>query len=126
MKLTIDNLKGMGAFTGRPVEKEIEWSQGEDQFKATVFVRPEGYQTATSDIMAIGGKFDGIAGRIAASICDEQGKPIFTAADITGEADPERGSLDGGLTIALLLAIQEVNDLGKGISSVKKTSSGVN
>jgi len=124
MKLTIDNLKGMGAFTGRPVEKEIEWTQGEDTFKATVFVRPLGYQTATSDIMAIGGKIDGIAGRIAASICDEDGKQIFTPEDITGEADPERGSLDGGLTIALLLAIQEVNDLGKATSSAKKMNSG--
>jgi len=126
MKLTIDNLKDLGAFTGRPVEKEIEWVQGEDTFKATVFVRPMGYQTATSDIMAIGGKIDGIAGRIAASICDEQGKPIFTPDDITGEADPERGSLDGALTIALLLAIQEVNDLGKDTSSVKKKNSGAN
>jgi len=126
MKLTIDNLKDLGAFTGRPVEKEIEWVQGEDTFKATVFVRPMGYQTATSDIMAIGGKIDGIAGRIAASICDEQGKPIFTPGDITGEADPERGSLDGALTIALLVAIQEVNDLGKDTSSVKKKNSGAN
>ncbi|NIG13021.1 phage tail protein [Pantoea sp. Al-1710] len=125
MKLTLDNLKTVGAFTGRPVEREIEWTQGEDTFKATVFIRPLGYQTATSDIMAIGGKIDGIAGRIAASICDEDGKPVFTVEDITGEADPDRGPLDGALTISLLLAIQEVNDLGKDTSSLKKTSSGV-
>lgn len=125
MKLTLENLKSMGAFTGRPVEREIEWQQGEDSFKATVFIRPMGYQTATSDIMAIGGKIDGIAGRIAASICDEEGKPVFTVPDITGDADPDRGPLDGQLTIALLLAIQEVNDLGKATSSPKKTNSGV-
>jgi len=125
MKLTIENLKNLGAFTGRPVEREIEWQQGENTFKATVFIRPMGYQTATSDIMATVGKIDGIAGRIAASVCDEEGKPVFTIGDITGEADPDRGPLDGALTVALLLAIQDVNDLGKAISSPKKTNSGV-
>lgn len=124
MKLTLDTLKTAGAFTGRPVEKEITWKQGDKEFTATVYVRPMGYHTATSDVLAMGGKVDGVAGRIAASICDEFGKPVFTPADITGEADPDRGSLDGALTIALLVAIQEVNDLGKTSSSVPKTSSG--
>lgn len=77
-----------------------------------------------TDVMAAHGRIDGVAGRIAASICDEEGKPVFTPADITGEADPERGALDGQLTIALLLAIQEVNDLGK-TSLPEKTKSGV-
>lgn len=126
MKLTLDALKTAGAFTGRPVEKEITWKQGDQEFTATVYVRPMGYHTATSDVLAMGGKVDGVAGRIAASICDEDGKPVFTPADITGEADPERGSLDGALTIALLVAIQEVNDLGKTTSSAPKTSSGAN
>ncbi|AWP32188.1 MULTISPECIES: phage tail assembly chaperone family protein, TAC [Pantoea] len=124
MKLTLDTLKTAGAFTGRPVEKEISWKQGEKDFTATVYVRPMGYHTATSDVLAMGGKVDGVAGRIAASICDEFGKPVFTPADITGEADPDRGSLDGALTIALLVAIQEVNDLGKTSSSAPKTNSG--
>ncbi|MGP2481307.1 phage tail assembly chaperone family protein, TAC [Pantoea eucalypti] len=125
MKLTLDTLKTAGAFTGRPVEKEISWKQGDKEFTATVYVRPMGYHTATSDVLAMGGKVDGVAGRIAASICDESGKPVFTPADITGEADPDRGSLDGALTIALLVAIQEVNDLGKTSSSAPKTNSGV-
>ena len=124
MKLTLEALKSSGAFTGRPVEKEISWKQGDKEFTATVYVRPMGYHTATSDVLAMGGKVDGVAGRIAASICDESGKPVFTPADITGEADPERGSLDGALTIALLVAIQEVNDLGKTSSSAPKTNSG--
>ncbi|MNE45132.1 hypothetical protein D3C80_1394040 [compost metagenome] len=64
------------------------------------------------------GKVDGVAGRIAASICDEDGKPVFTPGDITGEADPERGALDGNLTVALLSAIAEVNSLGKTPTSV--------
>lgn len=126
MKLTLESLKEAGAFTGRPVEKEITWKQGDKVLTATVNVRPMGYQTATNDVMAMGGKIDGVAGRIAASICDEEGKPVFTVADITGDADPERGSLDGQLTIALLVAIQEVNDLGKSTSSAPKTNSGAN
>lgn len=125
MKLTLDTLKKAGAFTGRPVEKEISWKQGGEEFTATVYIRPMGYHTATSDVLAYGGKVDGVAGRIAASVCDENGKPVFTPADITGEADPERGSLDGALTIALLVAIQEVNDLGKSTSSAQKKKSGV-
>ncbi|MCZ4058221.1 phage tail assembly chaperone family protein, TAC [Pantoea sp. LMR881] len=125
MKLTLDELKKSGAFTGRPVEKEITWRQGEQKFTATVFIRPMGYHTATSDVLAYGGKVDGVAGRIAASVCDENGKPVFTPADITGEADPERGALDGALTVALLVAIQDVNDLGKTTSSAQKTNSGV-
>ena len=125
MKLTLESLKKVGAFTGRPVEKEINWKQDKEELTATVFIRPLGYHTATSDVLAHVGKVDGVAGRIAASVCDEEGHPIFTPQDITGEADPERGALDGPLTIALLVAIQEVNDLGKTTSSAKKTNSGV-
>ncbi|MCX0499740.1 phage tail assembly chaperone family protein, TAC [Erwinia billingiae] len=125
MKLTLESLKKAGAFTGRPVEKEINWKQGEKEFTATVFIRPLGYHTATSDVLAHVGKIDGVAGRIAASVCDEEGHPVFKPQDITGEADPERGALDGALTIALLVAIQEVNDLGKTTNSAPKTNSGV-
>ena len=124
MKLTLESLKKAGAFTGRPVEKEINWKQGIKEFKATVFIRPLGYHTATSDVLAHVGKVDGVAGRIAASVCDEEGHPVFTPQDITGEADPDRGALDGSLTIALLVAIQEVNDLGKTTNSAQKTNSG--
>lgn len=113
MKISLENLKKNGAFTGRPVEKEITWKQGEDEFTGTVFVRPSGYHTAKSGALASAGKHDSVAGYIAASICDEEGNAVFTPEDITGEADPERGALDGALTIALMVAINEVNDLGK-------------
>lgn len=113
MLLTIDNLKQAGAFTGRPVEREIKWKQGEQELTATVYVRPLSYKSAVSDILAMNGRVDGVAGRIAACICDAEGKPVFTAEDITGEADPERGPLDGNLTMALLTAIGEVNQAGK-------------
>ena len=113
MLLTIDSLKQAGSFTGRPVEREITWKQGEQELTATVYVRPLSYKSAVSDILAMNGRVDGVAGRIAACICDAEGKAVFTAEDITGEADPERGPLDGNLTMALLSAIGEVNKSGK-------------
>ncbi|MNM78118.1 hypothetical protein D3C76_614410 [compost metagenome] len=139
MKLTLDALKGAGSFTGRPVEKEIKWRQDGTDYTATVYVRPTGYQTAVSDVLSATGRQDSIAGRIAASICDEHGNPVFgSSLDITHgpldpvelEKDPEStkrlGSLDGALTVALLFAIQEVNDLGKTKSSPSETKSGTN
>ncbi|HDS1791543.1 phage tail assembly chaperone family protein, TAC [Pseudomonas putida] len=139
MKLTLDALKGAGSFTGRPVEKEIKWRQDGTDYTATVYVRPMGYQTAVSDVLSATGRQDSIAGRIAASICDEHGNPVFDSSlDITHgpldpvelEKDPEStkrlGSLDGALTVALLFAIQEVNDLGKTKSSPSETKSGTN
>lgn len=113
MQLSIQSLKEAGAFTGAPVERTVTWKQGDKEFTATVYVRPLSYRAAVSDLQALAGKVDGVAGRIAASICDAEGNPVFTPGDITGEADPERGALDGNLTMALLSAIAEVNNLGK-------------
>ena len=117
MKLSIQSLTEVGAFTGAPVEKPIKWKQGDKELEATVYVKPLAYSAAVSDLRALTGKTDGVAGRIAASICDENGKPIFTPEDITGEADPKRGALDGNLTGALLSVIAEVNNAGKTESS---------
>lgn len=117
MKLSIDSLTEMGAFSGAPVEKEIKWKQGGDEYTGTVYVRPLSYRTAMSDIASMQAKRDAAAGRIAACICDEEGTPIFTVDDITGEADPQRGPLDHNLTMALLGAISEVNNLGKSPAS---------
>jgi len=108
MKLSIASLKESNAFTSKPVEKEITW--GDTTF--TCFVRPLSYQTAVSDIAAHRGA-DPFAARIASSICDEEGKAIFRVEDITGEADPEKGALDPDLTNLLLIAIGEVQNLGK-------------
>jgi hypothetical protein len=124
MKLNIETLSSLGAFTGRPVEREIKWSQDGKPIVATVFVRPLGYQTAVNDVLSATGKVDTYAGRIAASICDESGQPVFTVGDITGDADPKRGALDGNLTVALMMVIAEVNNLGKTTSSPTPTSSG--
>lgn len=113
MKLTIESLTAIGGFAGAPVEKEINWSIGDEQYTATVFIRPLSYRSAVSDIMASSKGDDALAARIATSVCDENGEPIFTAGDITGEADPDRGPLDGSLTLALLAAIGEVSGMGK-------------
>ena len=92
MQLTLDTLKETGAFTGRPVEKEIKW-KGRDgkEHIATVYVRPMGYHTTKAELLAYNGKSDPIAERIAAHICDQDGAPVFTAADILGTATPDRG-----------------------------------
>jgi len=113
MNLSIDSLKEMGAFTGAPVEREITWKHGDDDVTATVFVRPLSYSSAVADIVAAKNKTDPIAARIAHSICDQDGKAVFTPEDITGEADPDRGPLDGALSMALLQVIGEVNGMGK-------------
>lgn len=125
MNLSIESLTEMGAFTGAPVEKEITWKQGDDEHTATVYVRRLSYHSATSEL-SVAKDGMAIAGRIAGSICDKNGKAVFSVADIIGEADPERGPLNSELTMALLKAIGEVNSLGKAKASTsqKKTRSG--
>lgn len=119
MELSIANLFQTKAFTSKPVPKEITW--GEHTF--TTYVRPLSYQTAIGDINSRNGMHDVLAGRIASSICDADGKAVFTPADVTGEAEPgvdadgnalpPRGALDPALTNALLAAIAQVQNLGK-------------
>lgn len=134
-QLTLESLKGMGAFTGAPVEREITWKQGKEELTATVYVRPLSYLSAKSELLAMGGKGDAVAGRIAGSICDSEGNPVFTTEDITqgaaAEVDPETGEvlsrlgpLDGNLTMALLQVIGEVNGMGKQKSRRPKKKSG--
>ncbi len=117
MQLSIESLKEMGAFTGAPVERTITWRQRDQDMSAVVYVKPLAYNAAVADLQARAGKVDPVAARIAASICDVEGKAVFTPGDITGEADPDRGPLDGNLTVALLSVIGEVNSLGKTTSS---------
>ena len=61
LAFSIASLHQAGAFTGRPVEKEISWRQGGQEYSATVFVRPLGFQSAVSDVLAAGGREDGAA-----------------------------------------------------------------
>lgn len=110
MQLTRENLQNAGVFAGRPVRRTITWKQGGQALTATTWIRPRSYQDIVLETKA--GKENTIAARIASSVCDEQGEPVFSVADITGEACPERGPLDAGLTVALLKAISDVY-LGK-------------
>ena len=116
MNLSLDSLRDMGAFTGAPVEREIKWKQKGAELTATVYVRPLSYKSAVSDLHSLSGG-DPVAGRIAACICDPEGKPVFTPADITGDAEPDRGPLDGALTFALLAVIAEVTGMGEAQAS---------
>lgn len=109
MTLSIDTLKGMGAFTGAPVRKQIKWKSNGEEHEAEVNVKPLSYSTAVSDLMSR----DAIASRIASSILDDDMKPVFTLEDITGEADEERGPLCRALTMELLRVIGEVSDFDK-------------
>ncbi len=111
--ISLDTLQQLGAFTGAPVERDISWRMKGKPYKAKVFIRPLCYQSAIADLRTLSENGDGAAARIATSICDAEGKQVFTVADITGEADPARGPLDGNLTMALLAAIAGVNGLGK-------------
>ncbi|WP_333781771.1 phage tail assembly chaperone family protein, TAC [Pseudomonas tohonis] len=113
MPLSLENLASMGAFTGALVEREITWRQGAAEHRVTVFVRPLSYLTTVTDLRASRDDSDPVAARIAASICNAEGKPVFTVGDITGDANPERGPLNDQLALALLVAIGEVNQLGK-------------
>ncbi|WP_444942712.1 phage tail assembly chaperone family protein, TAC [Microbulbifer sp. ZKSA006] len=118
MELSIASLQEQGSFSGAPVKRSITWKQDKEEFTATVYIRRLSYFSAVNDVAAMRGEGNLIAGRIAACVVDAGGKPIFTPADITGDADPERGPLNDGLTQALLLEISVVNNLGKMQSSV--------
>jgi len=107
MALNIAELEKTGAFSGAPVEKEIKWESGGEEHTATVFVRPLSYAAAVSDVTSK----DAIAGRIAVSILDDDGKPVFKVGDITGESNPERGRRS--LTMELLRVIGEVSGLAE-------------
>lgn len=127
MQLTVDGLKQQGGFTGAPVKREVEWTVGDETYKADVYVRRLSYFSAVTDASALSSHGDLAAARIAHCIVDEAGKPIFQVTDITGideDGNPimdldengelvERGQLNSSLGTALLVAISEVNDLGK-------------
>lgn len=115
--MSMQSLEESGAFSGAPVKKTVSWKVGDKKYTADVWVRPFSYHSAISEVQAFRDAKDGAAARIAGSIVDGNGKPIFTIGDITGEADPKRGALCQSLTMALLRVISEVNDLGKATGS---------
>lgn len=137
MKLTIDALRQVGAFTGGPVRREVEWVQDGELIKAELYVRPMSYQTAVRDITSAHGGVDIVAQRIAGCVCHEDGSPVFLVSDITGigaDGNPimidvdgekvERGPINKNLAEALIYLVGEVSGLGKKKRSTKSKSSG--
>ncbi len=127
MQLSLGEISSRGGFSGPPVKREISWVRDGETLVFDVYVKRMAYQSAVSDVIAIQAGGDIAAHRIATSIVDESGAPVFSVSDITGvlengepvmvEGDSgelvERGALDGELAIALLAVIAEVNSLGK-------------
>lgn len=122
--LTRESLQTQGAFTGRPVEKEVFYTgineAGEVvEYSGTVYVRQASYKTVTDQWKAVNEEQDGTAARIVNMIVDEAGQPIFTMEDITGDG-ADKGPLSESLTIALLNAIGEVNKVAVKADEEKK------
>lgn len=109
----LNELDKMGAFVGAPVEKEIKFTLNGEEHRATVFIRALSYAAARAGMSAMVAGGEVLAARIAASVFDADGKPVFTAGDITGDADPKRGPLAEPIVKALLDAIFEVSGLGE-------------
>lgn len=139
MKLTLETLRQVGAFTGGVVRREVEWAQNGEMVRAEVWVRPLSYQTATADINSMRAGDGPWPRRVALCICHEDGSPVFQLSDITGVADDgkpvmtvtddgkevERGGLNQALFDALMMVIVEVSKLGKTkASSNQKKNSG--
>lgn len=119
--LTLDLVTAKGGFsTAGLVRKVVKWGEGNE---AIVWVRPHSFAIIANNYadMEHGER---VARNIAASICNEDGSPIFSWKDITGEAVEGRGALCEELVLELVLAIGQVNQ--KKTSSTPKTNSGVN
>lgn len=97
-----------GFVSDAPVKKQITWISRGEPVVSDVFVRLKSYQSVMSEIQN-GASGHGAAARIASSIVDESGQPVFTVEDIIGNT--EHGPMSESLTVALLTAISEANGL---------------
>jgi Phage tail assembly chaperone, TAC len=123
MSLNLKDLVASGAFISAAepfVKREIEWlnTEGVAQ-KADVFVRLASYHTVTNTWKAAEGNQEHLAARVATMVCDAEGAPIFSTADLLGTADPARGPICDTLFLALISAVNEANS---GKKSPQKTS----
>ena len=139
MKLTLENLQNVGAFCGAPVKKKVSWIQDGEVLTADVYVKPLSYSVINADIESVKSGDSPWPRRVALSICDESGTPVFKLSDITGINDDgtpvmtqddgrevERGALNYSLFDGLVSLVMEVSGLGKARkSSPKKRSSGM-
>ena len=97
-----------GGFVTGLEKKAISWlSPDGDTITADVYVKPLSFAAVVKSLDNTAPRDEVYAHNIAASICDENGNPLFTVGDILGTSTPERGAMSRELTIALLSAIGE-------------------
>lgn len=123
MELSISSIQEAGGFApARPEKREVTWHVVKDgepvEYTATVYIRKKSFNTVSIESQAFNARADIVAARIASSVVDSKGKPIFTTEDITGTE--ERGPLCESLALALLGAIAEVNGLSKPAEGAEK------
>lgn len=107
-------LEMQGVFTSGLVKRTVKWSVDEEDFEAEVYVKPLSFSAAVSTMINQGEDAEkAIAERIAVSICDAKGKPIFTVGDILGTSKEGQGAICESLTYALLAVIGEVKGSAK-------------
>lgn len=128
MQLTVESLKAAGAFApARPEQDTITWfNQAGEPLTATVYVRKRSFNTVLHESQSniIGSHI--MAARIASSIVNEKGEPVFNVDDITGNDD--HGPMCESLAMALLGVISKVNGMDDASpkTSPPKTNSGTN
>ena len=113
MELSIKALMAAGAFVALPVKKDIAWHADGKPQKASIYVRLDSFHTLTKRWEEQREGADATAHRIASSVFNEAGEPVFTVEDILGSEESGHGPLTAELTIALLAAIQQANGVSK-------------
>lgn len=110
MTLNLKDLVAQGAFVSQPfVKRQITWHNMEgEELTADICVRLASYHTITNTWKAAEGNQEHLAARIATMVCDEEGGPIFSTADILGTTGIEgRGAMCDTLFLALITAVNE-------------------
>lgn len=102
--------KSGGFVSGELVKREISWIIDGEEFKADVFIKPLAFNSAISWLT---GK-SGAAERLAYSVCDENGTPIFTADEVE--------KLNESLSVALFAAVGSASGLDKAKTETRKNS----
>lgn len=113
-----------GFVSAKPEKRVIDVEVDGEPATIDVYVKKLAFASATKQLQIGKDSIKAIASRIASSLCDENGNPVLTAEDITGESDPDRGSLSEEMTYKLLAVISEVNGLGKPQVSKNRKKSG--
>jgi hypothetical protein len=122
MTLNLKDLVAQGAFVKEPfVKRRITWRNTEgEELTADICVRLASYHTITNTWKAAEGNQEHLAARIATMVCDEEGSPIFSTADILGTTGIEgRGAMCDTLFLALITAVNEAQSAK---TSPRKTS----